>query len=255
MATKIVDYLSASQIGTFLTCPLAYKYMYVDGIKKSDASVYLLYGKALHSALAVNFGQKIESKKDLDVDSVFGEFEKEFKKGLAKGVDNPYGTSTDSMLAIAENVLGDYLKFKAPTIQPKLVEYEFKVKLKKYPVILYGFIDLITEDDQIIDFKTVGKSTKGNWTQDVVNNNLQLTTYAVAFRKTFDRQEKCLRIDLIPREVNPMFKTIETTRSQEQVVSLLELANKIEQIITLGVFFPNLTQCVGCSFRDTCKKR
>lgn len=252
MATKIVDYISASQLGQFLFCPLSYRFLYVDGVSKTPGNEYMLYGTAFHEALAHNFRQKITSKVDLPVDEVIETFRQSFKNGLKDIVTMG---DTQTIIMTGENALHAYMSEIAPTIRPQAVEYKFELQLSNYPIKILGYIDLITDDDIIIDHKTVGKSTMAKWTQAEADRNLQLTLYSAAFRKENQRAERGLRFDILPRDNKPKFKHISTTRTEDQIHSVLSLASQIEQIVQLGVFFPNLNNCQNCDFRKTCPKR
>ena len=57
-------HLSVSQMKTYLICPLKYFYRYVQRLP-APKSPELSLGIAVHSALEVNFTQKIQSREDL----------------------------------------------------------------------------------------------------------------------------------------------------------------------------------------------
>lgn len=246
---KPVDYISASQIGTFLTCPLAYKKNYLEGREKMPPNIYMAYGTAMHSALAFNYEQKINSRKDLDVKDVMGVFVTKLEEESSK-----YGLYDDDALYLsADNTLHHYMKEVAPHIQPKLVEHKFEIKLSNFPITIMGYIDLVTEDDIVIDHKTAGKNWKTKYRPDIVGKNMQLTLYAIAFRKLFKRAEKGVRFDIMPRHDGRCYFR-ETQRTEEQIIELLNMATKIEQIIDLGVFIPNLQNCSTCPYKEECDK-
>ena len=253
-------YLSASQINQFTFCPLAYKYLYIDKVKKDEGSIYSAFGTAIHEALALNYEQKIKSRKDLPTQEVIQKFtealeqEKERLKGQTgfpvRGSD-PWG----DMILMGENVLSAYMVEKAPAIQPKHVEMKFELELKKFPITILGYIDLITEDDVIIDHKTTGKYPKKNWNQAKVDDSLQFTLYAAAFRKMFGKKEAGIMASIIPRQHKPEFIDIRSGRSDEQVLHLLEMATTIDEIIEAGIWVPNPTNCKGCPFNSMCPKQ
>lgn len=167
-------------------------------------------------------------------------------------IPNPY--TIDEFLLTGELVLNKYMEEIAPTIQPLAVELEFELKLTKYPITIKGFIDLIDDTETIRDYKTVSKSTLRNWTQQAVNKNLQLTMYSAAYRKIYNKTEKQLAIDLLPRVSNPQFKSITTTRTYEDIHQVLSVATTIEKITNLGVFLPNLDKCTQCPLSSVCPK-
>lgn len=57
-----------------------------------------------------------------------------------------------------------------------------------------GFIDLVTADEAIVEFKTSGQAMNA-WDAD---NHLQLTAYSYAYETLFQRPAQALRIvDLV----------------------------------------------------------
>jgi putative RecB family exonuclease len=253
---KPVNYISASQIGTFLTCPLAYKKNYLEGRKKLPPNIYMSYGTAVHHALAENYKQKIESKKDLSFKEVYELFTAKFDDEVSKYSRTfvcRTGTA-DTLRLAAGNSLDWYMKNVAPTIQPKLVEHKFEIKLKNFPITIMGYIDLVTDDDIVVDHKTAGKNWRRQYMPSIVDKNIQLTLYAVAFRKLFKRAEKGVRFDVITRDDNKTYPR-GSIRTEKQILDLLKMATKIEQIIELGVFIPNFHSCSQCPYKDECDKQ
>lgn len=256
MASKIVPYVSATQIGQFLFCPISYYFCYVKGIKHESKNIYMTHGTAVHEALAFNYKQKIKSRKDLPFKDVFQYFNEVFMKGI---IDDGLTNSDDMMhvknfTLITEEKLREYMEEIAPKIMPLEVEYKVEVQLKNYPVKLLVIMDLITENGWIRDHKIVGNSGVRKWTQKSVDKNMQLTLYAAVYRKIFNKAETGVAIDLIPRSLDFKFKTVRSTRSQDDIHQVLSLASSIQKITDLGVFIPNLDNCNSCPFTGVCPK-
>ena len=119
---------------------------------------------------------------------------------------------------------------------------------------MMGIIDLIDEEGLIIDHKTVGKSRIREWNQVAVDENMQLTWYAAAYRKLFNKKEKGVAIDVLPRAFKTDFLRIESTRTNEKVLQLLDIASSIEQLVDLGLFLPKKANCKNCEFDKICPK-
>jgi hypothetical protein len=58
------DYVSWSAISTFRTCPLKYKFRYIDGLPEESVSSALVFGTGIHSAVEQHF-QAILSGEEL----------------------------------------------------------------------------------------------------------------------------------------------------------------------------------------------
>lgn len=251
---KKVDYISASQIGQFLFCPIAYKFNYVDRIKRDEPNIYMSYGTVMHLALAFNNKHKIKTRKDLDIKTLCNYFNEQFEAECKPNNWTNCHTYTE-MKMVAEFTLEKYLKEVAPHVMPMYVEQEFRIKLKHFPITIFGFIDVIMENWEVWDYKTAGKSTKKKWNQKAVDDNVQLTFYSALCRKNFKKAEKNLNIFVLPREPKPEFIKLTTHRTDEEVLHILDTADRIERIVELGVYMPNLNSCSKCPYNGMCNKQ
>ena len=251
---KDISTISFSQISTYLFCPISYRFSYIDLTEKEKPNIYMVWGSAFHKALEINYKQKIETKKDLEQKQVTQVFLSAFKKDTETCIIPPYA-DVNTLSMLGENVIAKYMEEVAPDIHPLYSEYHFKLPLKKYPITIHGFIDLITEEGIIVDYKTIGKTTRKNWTQYKVDDSIQLTLYSAAYRKIFLKEEKGLAISLIPRENKPEFKTINTTRTKEQIDYVLHLATVIQDLKNKRIFYPNLNNCQNCAYNKICTRK
>jgi hypothetical protein len=227
--------------------------LYVKGATVLPPDIYMINGSALHSALAFNYSQKIVSRKDLPVQDVIDKYKSTFESECVKA-DIYYKNVKDELILSAENTLHNYMGVIAPTIQPTHVEWFFKIPLKKYPITILGYIDLIDENGFIIDHKSAGKSWKTTWKGDMISDSIQMRLYAGAYRKTFKKREMGLAFDVLPRDPKCLYKRFLGTVSDDAVENVLKMASTIEDIIKLGVFIPNLNSCSGCPQKNTCSK-
>jgi len=252
---KPFNFTSHSQIEQFRACPVAYKYAYIDGVQVSDNifGKYACYGTAIHKALEFNFFQKITSKKDLSSEAVTSFFEKAFLEELNKDGISLDSVEQETFVQSGILSLDSYMTKVAPAIQPRLTEQRFEVKFKHYPITVVAKIDLITEDDIIIDFKSVGRLWKKDYTPAKVMSTGQFSLYAAIFRKMFKRKEKQLEYHILPRGTSET-PVLVTDRTEEQVKQILELATAIELTLKNGVLIPNHNSCSTCAFNKMCPK-
>lgn len=249
------EFISASQIGQYVFCPLSYRYLYIDGYKKSPHTPYTLYGTALHETLAHNYRQKIASEIDLSASDLFQVYRGAMSDLIAKHDVRDTKGITQGMEINAEMTLQRYMAEVAPKIQPLLVEHKFELQLKNYPITILGYIDLVTVEGWIIDHKSAGKTWKRDWTQDKVDDSMQLTMYSAAYRKMFGKAEAGVRIDVLPRVIPAETLSIESYRTDGQVTKLLQMATDIDRLIDMGIWVPNLNSCSACPFKDICPKQ
>ena len=251
------DYISASQISTFLECPLLYKKKYIlwEKIYWGGWLEYMVYWTAIHSVLEKNYKQKILSRIDLPLKELLDYWRIKFKKELAKETKNFNEEIVNKLIKQWEKMITLYMRDIAPNNQPVSSEQEFEITSEKYWITIKWYIDLILEDWTIIDFKTVWESKVKQWSQSYVDNLIQLSMYSLAFRKTHWKSEKCLRIEALKGlKAWPKINIIDTYRSNRQIEQLSQLMRQMRKLIDLWLFYPNLTNCNTCDFKDNCNK-
>lgn len=252
--SKKLGYISASQIKQFIVCPLLYKAMYVDCAIKTVPNEYMIYGTALHETLANNNFHKKETGTDRDIDQCMSLFENYLKADLEAEKVRIDPVLLNAFKIAAKLSLTAYLRDIAPSIKPLLIEGEFNIKLDRYPITIKGFFDLVTEDLEVIDYKTVGKAWKAEYTDTKVINSVQGNLYAVAARKLYKKKEKSVGFYVMPRGEATVYKKV-FTPSINVIETVLGIASDIEYCNSIEFYQPNLASCSSCQLKDTCKKR
>lgn len=249
-------FFSASAINTFLTCPLAYRYIYVDGATRMPGNIYMDFGSAVHAALDFNMRQKINTKKDLPHKEIVSFFSKDFAERIAKlPRQGFFKADPRTMLAQGQELVAQFMIQIAPELQPIATEQYFEIPFETYPFGIKGYIDLITVDGQVIDYKSAGTSTFRTWTQKYVDNMIQLKIYSLAYRKMYGKPEDCSRIDVLGRLVGgPKFKTLKTKSKDYELMALIQLMYRMNEMIEEDKFFPNMQNCSECDFKNSCQR-
>jgi putative RecB family exonuclease len=242
-------HLSVTQIRSYLRCPLIYKFRWVDGLKVPPVSAITL-GKSIHSALEMNYAQKIKTKEDLPVEEVTDLFsdhwESEVKETVFEEGEKPGKVKDEGI-----NIIKTYHQDISPTIQPKVVEKEFELAFENVDYTLKGYIDLIDNKTIIIDHKT----TKRSMNQNAVDTDLQLTAYALAYRTIEGKKEASLRFDIMVRNKTPKIQQLTTTRTQEDFNRFLKILAYVSKAINSGIFYPNENYFCGvCGYKELCRK-
>ncbi len=147
-------------------------------------------------------------------------------------------------------LITNYHKIVAPKIQPIYVEREFNLNLED-GYKLNGFMDIIDDKDFIVDHKT----TKRSMTEDAVKSDLQLTAYALAYRKLEGKEEAGLRFDVMVRTKKPKIQQIKTYRTGQDIDRLLKLFRYVRKAIDSEIFYPNQNfMCSNCGYRGLCER-
>ena len=139
----------------------------------------------------------------------------------------------------------------SPRIQPVLVEQKFSVILDDIELI--GYWDLIDAKSFIRDNKSKGKTPS----EDEVNKDLQFSTYAYGFRKTFGKKEKGIAMDCAIKTKIPRAITIHTTRNDKDMEDIEKIAKGVTLAIKTGIFYPKRDSWVcserWCGFWGLCR--
>ena len=238
-----ITYLSFSQIDTFNTCPLQYRYRYIQRIPVPPSSA-ASFGESMHKTLR-DFYQEIRDGRKL------------IKTDLMKMLEinwSPVGYASkaheNKRKKQGERMLADfYEKFDAKTI-PKDLEQPFIIKVSPQ-LKIGGKIDRIDEKEgklEIIDYKT-GKVLD----QNDIDKSLQLTVYALAAtdRGLYSRKAKDVILTFYFLETTEKKSTKRTVEQLKQAKNeLLEKAKEIEK----SSFEPTPSNmCDYCDFKLLCE--
>ena len=232
--------LSASALQSYEDCPLRYKLRY-DWRLPEDASAALQFGSAMHLALKAYF-DGVRAGRPLAEDSVIACFHDEFSKAK---IDD--AVQRDLYTAQGREQLSAFLR--SPLARPgnKVLETErrFKVEIGGAKVRgRFDRIDLLANGDvAVIDFKT-GRAK----TQEIADESLQLSVYALAAQKELGRTASSLVFINLENGA-----AIQSQRTPKQLLEAEEQVRTIAANIAAGEFDPNPGKvCPWCSYRLIC---
>lgn len=240
-----VTFLSYSQLETFKTCPLQYKYRYILRIPVPPTAA-LSFGDSMHKTVKAFY--------DLVKDGT-----KPSKEMLIRLLDDfwspiGYGDKNyeERMKKQGINLLSEYYeKGFDPKVIPVNLEQSFKIKIT--PMLTFGGkIDRVDElpdgKIEIIDYKT-GSAPKNRKPE----TDLQLTVYALAAtdRGIYKKPPEKVIVSFYFFEGQQKFSA---TRTKEQLdIAKQEIARKAEEISTSD-FHPTPGRwCDFCEFRLICE--
>jgi len=240
-----LDYLSYSQLATFTTCPLQYKYRYTLRIPVPPSAA-LTFGDTMHRAVRafyelVKLGEKPDMEKLLELYraswSSLGFRDKKYESKMRRQ---------------GESLLSSFFqKGYEPGKIPLALELPFKLRIT--PVLkLAGRIDrvdaLTGEKIEIIDYKT-GQAPK---TRDITKD-LQLTVYALAATDPgiFHKRPEQVIVSFYFFEGQ---EKISATRDKEQLEQAKQQIAKTAEEIAASDFHPTPGKyCEFCEFRLICE--
>lgn len=192
-------YISPSRLNTWLTCPLKWKLVYVDGLR-SPITPSLFLGKCCHRSLETFYRHK-QLGITLDATELSRRLLESWS-GLIDEEGMSFAAVADeqAMQKQAVDLVGAYLKVvPADEPRPLAVEAALEAPLvdpvtgEDLGIPLVGIVDLILDghDGPIVsDFKTSARSAEPL----EITHEIQLSCYSYLFRHVEQRQEASLEI-------------------------------------------------------------
>lgn len=240
-----VNTISFSRIDSFDTCPLQYNYRYNLRIPAQDSPA-LIMGDAVHKTLKEFYQNQLSADKRLAFSDLLKLLESNW---------HPEGFASKKHASESKKQVVKMLKkfydqaFNYNKIgQVMALEQPFNIKIAPN-LSIKGVIDRIDniEKDRIevIDYKTGSRIPS----QKEVDNNLQLTIYALAISNlkgfAFSRPAEKILLSLYYLEEG---KKISTKRSQDQLLSAKDLVIKMAEKMEKGKLLPKPNRPYPCDF-------
>ncbi len=234
-----IKHLSYSQIDTFKTCPLKYKYRYVLQVPAQPHHA-LTFGQSVHDTLK-HFHQLEQKGFTPTAKDLLKLYRQYFRE---EGYESPQ--HKQKRFDQGEASLKQYFKvYRQKLGKPIHLEWSFRLTIAGVPLI--GKIDRIDDTPQgyeIVDYKTGDASKKD------VDRDEQLTIYALGAKYSLNIEVS--RLSLYFLESN---EKLSTTRSEDDLQNALKhLEKTVEEIkqsdypATPGYPFP----CGFCEYNKIC---
>ena len=225
--------ISSTSYSTYLHCPYCWKLKYIDKLLIPDNENFII-GKALHTALE-NYHKAVSD------DYTINYLKKIF---LTEPIDNK---KIDNF-SVVKKMYELYKKYPLGG-KTKSLEYEFRISLPRINATLHGFMDRVTKEGEIIDYKTTAR----DYTTEVANN-VQAEIYSFALKDMGSKTAK-----VIFYIINK--KKVKKAGYIPQVITLEPDTSKL--IDKLVVFYNNVRDnkfapikghnCNFCLFKEYCK--
>ena len=259
--------ISYSQMFTYLSCSLKYRFQYVERLPYERKSMSLFFGSCLHSAIE-RFYNTYKKKGEYEPLEVLQQmFEHllvlELEQVHVPIIYKKEAPDTQSAIELGKSLIKTFHE-NVDLTGYEVVDAELPLKAKLYNengvdtgFELYGILDLLLLDTNgqylVVDNKTAAKPKS----MKDVDNDLQLTTYsyllaANRFVKPMDTVN--CRMDVLRKLKTPKISYYWTQRESADTKRFTKLANAVLNGIDNHVFMPNQSWlCADCPYTKACK--
>ncbi len=246
--------ISASQVNTYLGCPLKYRFQYVDKIPRPWRVAAMAFGTSVHAAVEWFHKERLDGRSP-EIASVLQVFDADWYAQNTEPLVFSERESRDSLAEKGRAMLQLYVESTNGT-KPVAVEQPFELDLadpetgEVLDVRLRGIIDLVEEGETLVDLKTAGRTLESGG----LERHLQLSTYALAFFLLHGSIPK-LRLDMLLKTAKPRLERHPTTRSLEDLGWTARLIREVALAIQTEHFFPNPSwRCTECEYFAHCQQ-
>ena len=254
--SRVEGHLSATQLTTYLGCARRYYMGYVLKLPWPAVPSALVYGSAIHAALAALHEARLEGRTPemadlMDVYQLAWVAEQ-------KTIEFRDGETLEGLNAMARAMLALAIE-QAPPGRVLCVEERFSISVGDNLPPLVGVLDLVVEIDGkavIYEHKTAAR----RWTPDQANDSLQASAYAAASIEMglpgiHAAADVEIRFGVFTKTQKPALTVLPTRRSERDIDELRETAAEIWRAKEAGIFPRNRSwQCRSCPFFDPCSR-
>ena len=174
------DYVSWSALSTFRTCPLKYRFRYIDGLPEESVSSALVFGTGIHTAVEQHFQAALSGDPEPDLDALLFAYRSAWLPHDPDAIQFGSTETRSSLDALATRMLMAFLSSPAASVQGRVlgVEEEIRGMLVEGVPDLLGRIDLLTEDSDSLVITDV-KTSRSRWSaEQVEDSGEQLLLYS-----------------------------------------------------------------------------
>lgn len=247
---------SYSKLETFKSCPLRYKFTYVDRIKRPDEGIEAFMGKRIHEVLEKLYAD-LAYKKQNALNELLADYESRWKSNWHEDVKiKKEGYTQDNYFEIGRECIRAYYQRYQPFNQAITLGLEKRVDFfldpeKRFQMI--GYIDRLDQRSdgtyEIHDYKSSGSCPD----QSYFDADKQLALYRIALGQAFADVKD---VDLIWHYL-VFDKEFRSMRAPEQLEDLKrQTVRTIMQVEAATDFEPSESSLCGwCDYPDLCPNR
>jgi putative RecB family exonuclease len=259
VAKKITgrDYVSWSAISTFRTCPMKYKFRYIDGLPEESVSSALVFGTGIHTAVEQHFKALFAGDTQPDVERLMFAYRSAWLPHDPDAIQFGSTETRASLDTLAGKMLTAFLASPAASVHGQVLGVEEVIRgvLVEGVPDLYGRVDLLTEDSDLLVVTDI-KTSRGKWSaEQVEDSGEQLLLYSHLVSEISPGKKIATRFLVLTKTKEPVVE--EHVREVEPAAVKRTLAGveRVWRAIESGVFYPapSTMNCSGCGYRAACR--
>jgi putative RecB family exonuclease len=251
------DYISWSAISTFRTCPLKYKFRYVDGLPEESISAALIFGSGIHTAVEQHYQAILSGDPEPDLDALLFAYRSAWLPHDPDAISFGSKETRESLDDLASRMLTAFLASPMANVQGRVlgVEEEIRGMLVEGVPDLYGRVDLLTEDSDRLVITDI-KTSRGKWSpEQVEDSGEQLLLYSHLASEISPGKNIATRFLVLTKTKEPVIEEHMRDVNPAVVKRTLVAVEQVWRAIESGVFYPapSIVACSGCGYREACR--
>jgi putative RecB family exonuclease len=251
------DYISWSAISTFRTCPLKYKFRYIDGLPEESVSSALVFGTGIHTAIEQHYQAQLSGDPKPDLDALLFAYRSAWLPHDPDAIQFGSTETRASLDAMAGKMLTAFLTSPAASVQRRVlgVEEEIRGMLVEGVPDLYGRVDLLTEDSDSLVITDI-KTSRGKWSaEQVEDSGEQLLLYSHLASEISPGKKLKTRFLIVTKTKEPVIEEHVRAVNPAAVKRTLAGVERVWRAIESGAFYPapSTMNCSSCGYRDACR--
>lgn len=224
-------HISISEIKCYLQCPQQHYFRYVEKIKK-PSPVNVTMG-IVYDSITRLFYQRMLAGQELPSEAVVRATIISEVKRFERDTD--WQEETPEKVIEQVSAAAGLYREAVKEIKPKTYQDRFEVAFDNRPWTFLGFMDLVTEDSEVVDNKLLTRTPN----QADVDSDLQLTAYAFGYWHKYGELPKNLRLDCVILSKTPKFVRLETQRTEADITKFLRQLGAWGDMIIGRIVYPN----------------
>jgi putative RecB family exonuclease len=251
------DYISWSAISTFRTCPLKYKFRYIDGLPEESVSSALVFGTGIHTAVEQHYQAQLSGDPKPDLDALLFAYRSAWLPHDPDAIQFGSTETRASLDALAARMLTAFLSSPPASVQGRVlgVEEEIRGMLVEGVPDLYGRVDLLTEDSDSLVITDI-KTSRGKWSQEQVEDSgEQLLLYSHLASEIAPGKKIATRFLVLTKTKEPLVEEHVRDVNPATVKRSLAGAERVWRAIESQHFYPapSTMNCASCGYRAACR--